>query len=98
MTRKMDAESKHYATFDELPSVVPCILASIEDAEKNNTYEYGLLTPHYYMTVQNGEIMGAINRSSFTLTRIKLRSLLARGGFITPRKEYLCSATIQEDA
>ena len=54
MVRKMNEADKSYLTFDEMPSVQPCLLKSVEDAESKDLYEYGLLSPHFYYIIQNG--------------------------------------------
>jgi len=87
----MNDEDKSYLIFDELPSVRPCLLNSVFDAESKNTYEYGMLSPHFYYIIQNGMINTCIDRSSFTATRLFIRKILVKMHVCSPRVEYLCS-------
>jgi hypothetical protein len=95
MVKKMSDEGKSYLLFDEMPSVRPCLLNSVEDAEQKGTYEYGMLSPHYYYIVQNGTINTCIDRSSFTATRLFIRKILAKMKVLSPRAEYLCAPMVE---
>ena len=95
MVRKMTDDCKSYLTDDEMPSVRPCLLSSVEDAEKKGTYEYGILSPHFYYIIQDGMINTCIDRSSFTATRLFIRKILAKMHVLPVRAEYLCAPMVE---
>lgn len=88
--RKMNDVDKHYLVMDEMPRVQPCLLAAVDNAEGREINYYGLLSPHFYYIVESGTINTCIDRSSFTATRIRIRSLLSRIKVFEPRDEYRC--------
>jgi len=88
--RKMNDEDRHYLVFDEMPRVQPCLLSAVDNAAAREVNYYGLLSPHFYYIIDNGMIETCIDRSSFTATRIRIRSLLSRMRVFAPRDEYRC--------
>ncbi len=88
--RKMDETDRHYLVMDELPRVQPCLLSAVDNAEAREVNYYGLLSPHFYYLIRAGIIETAIDRSSFTATRIVIRKLLARMRVLESRDEYRC--------
>ena len=94
MVKKMSDDCKSYLTIDEMPSVRPCLLSSVEDAETKSTYEYAILSPHFYYIITDGMIRSCIDRSSFTASRIFIRKILAKMKVMSPRDEYLCAPMV----
>ena len=88
--RKMNDVDKHYLVMDEMPRVQPCLLTAVDNAEGREVNYYGLLSPHFYYIIESGMINTCIDRSSFTATRIRIRSLLSRMKVFEPRDEYRC--------
>jgi hypothetical protein len=88
--RKMNEKDREYLIFDEMPRVQPCLLAAVDNAEGREVNYYGLLSPHFYYIIDNGMIETCIDRSSFTATRIRIRSILAKIKVFAPRDEYRC--------
>ena len=76
---------------DELPAVRPCLMASVDDAESKNLYEYGLLSPHFYYIIQNGEINTCVDRYFYTFTKVWIRKVLTKMHVLVPRAEYYCA-------
>lgn len=95
MVRKMNDADRNYLIFDEMPSVVPCLLKSVEDAESKGLYEYGLLSPHFYYIIQNGMINTCIDRHFYTASKLWIRKVLAKMHVLTPRVEYYCVPVVE---
>jgi len=95
MVRKMNDKDHEYLEFDEMPSVRPCLQNAVHDAESKDTYEYGILSPHFYYIIQNGLINTCIDRSSFTATRLFIRKILTKMRVCSPRVEYLCAPMVE---
>ena len=88
--RKMNDVDRHYLVMDELPRVQPCLLTAVDNAEAREVNYYGLLSPHFYYIVNASVMETCIDRSSFTATRIRIRSILAKIKVFAPRDEYRC--------
>jgi hypothetical protein len=88
MVRKTSAEDKSFLTFDEPVEARAAILAAVADAETKDLYEYGLLTPRFFMIMQNGMINSSINRQSFTATRENIERILNKMDRTMPKVVY----------
>ncbi len=95
MARKMNEADHEYLEFDEMPGVRPCLRDSVHDAEKQDLYEYGILSPHFYYIIQNGQINTCIDRQFYTVSKIWIRKVLAKMHVLAPRTEYYCAPVVE---
>lgn len=86
----MSPESREYLTFDELPRVRPCLLTAVDNAEGREVPYYGLLSPHFYYIINQGQIETCIDRTWLTAPRLYIRKFLVRFKVLEPRDEYRC--------
>ena len=95
MVRKTNAEDKSFLTFDEPAEDKNAILAAVEDAEKRDLYEYGLLTSRFFMIMQNGMINTSINRSGFVASRENIGRILGKMDRVLPKVVYEIDKFVQ---
>ena len=85
---KLTEEDIVYATFDENPNVQPAIRAALVDAEARGLYEFGLLTPRFFIIYQNFQMNTSINRTSFAASRENISKILSKLGRELPKVIY----------
>ena len=85
---KLTEEDITYASFDENPNVQPAIRAALIDAEAKALYEFGLLTPKFFIIYQNFQMNTSINRTSFAATRENITKILGKLGRELPKVIY----------
>ena len=95
MVRKTNAEDKSFLTFDEPAEDKAAILAAVEDAEKRDLYEYGLLTQRFFMIMQNSMINTCINRSGFVASRENIGFILGKMDRVLPKVVYEIDKFVQ---
>jgi len=88
LVRKTNPEDRSFMTFDEPVADKPKILAAIEDAEKRDLFEYGVLTSRFFMIIQNGMINTCINRTSFAATKPVIEKILSKLERELPKDVY----------
>ena len=84
----LSAEDLSYATFDEAVADQPAIIAALQDAESKQLYEFGLLTPRFFIIFQNFQMNTSINRSGFSASRENISRILGKMGRELPSVVY----------